>query len=539
MQRRFTRFFSLPIEKFCITKSIQDCPTFRKRPLLHLSHPPSPKPVHMDPNPSTVTSFYRRPLPSSLISLSSKEGEQMFREVLIQECCSKPALQLLSHYVTQSEPAYCGLASLAMVLNALEIDPGRIWKGPWRWFSEELLDCCTPLEKVKVDGVTMGEFVRLAVCNGAEATQFFGDSFTEDEFRQEIIRVANSSELFMVVSYCRTSLGQTGIGHFSPVAAYHAKSDKALVLDVARFKYPPYWVDVRTLYESLLPVDPTTERSRGYILVRRSTVAPLVFCRLSLYKCSWAHTFRFIYYSLPQQLAAIPDHKPHHTTAKVTNSADGSGTASQCTIPDASMGSCADRELMFVLHAVLGSLPVGFGNLIRTITEDVSGDIPVEHKELIATIASALETTRLFHLVGKVVQDGVQLPAHWRPHSTHMAALLLFSLPDMVFSPLAPNLKVIWNALRTEAIPPELRSEIEALRSQLEQLSTLIPDEKLLQCSGSHDDHQIPHPRPIVQHDARPSCCKKGEIQPADDSNTSGSSTNADSRICPHCRRPF
>jgi hypothetical protein len=33
-----------------------------------------------------------------------------------------------------------------MVLNALAIDPQRIWKGPWRWFSEELLDCCSPLE---------------------------------------------------------------------------------------------------------------------------------------------------------------------------------------------------------------------------------------------------------------------------------------------------------------------------------------------------------------------------------------------------------
>jgi len=33
-----------------------------------------------------------------------------------------------------------------MALNALSIDPGRVWKGPWRWFSEEMLDCCTPLE---------------------------------------------------------------------------------------------------------------------------------------------------------------------------------------------------------------------------------------------------------------------------------------------------------------------------------------------------------------------------------------------------------
>lgn len=33
----------------------------------------------------------------------------------------------------QDEPAYCGLASLAMTLNTLSIDPRRTWKGPWRW----------------------------------------------------------------------------------------------------------------------------------------------------------------------------------------------------------------------------------------------------------------------------------------------------------------------------------------------------------------------------------------------------------------------
>lgn len=34
---------------------------------------------------------------------------------------------------SQDEPAYCGLASLAMTLNTLNIDPRRTWKGPWRW----------------------------------------------------------------------------------------------------------------------------------------------------------------------------------------------------------------------------------------------------------------------------------------------------------------------------------------------------------------------------------------------------------------------
>jgi len=48
----------------------------------------------------------------------------------------------MEQFNTQDEPAFCGLASLSMVLNALAIDPRRPWKGVWRWFSEDLLDCC-------------------------------------------------------------------------------------------------------------------------------------------------------------------------------------------------------------------------------------------------------------------------------------------------------------------------------------------------------------------------------------------------------------
>jgi glutathione gamma-glutamylcysteinyltransferase len=37
--------------------------------------------------------------------------------------------KLISYYQTQSDPAFCGLATLSVVLNALAIDPGRKWKG--------------------------------------------------------------------------------------------------------------------------------------------------------------------------------------------------------------------------------------------------------------------------------------------------------------------------------------------------------------------------------------------------------------------------
>jgi Phytochelatin synthase len=71
----------------------------------------------------------------------------------------------------------------------------------------------------------------------------------------------------LVASYSREGLGQTGDGHFSPIGAYHSASDTCLVLDVARFKYPPYWVPVSTLYEAMRHIDSVTLQPRGWSIV--------------------------------------------------------------------------------------------------------------------------------------------------------------------------------------------------------------------------------------------------------------------------------
>ena len=62
-----------------------------------------------------------------------------------------------------------------------------------------------------------------------------------------------------VGSYSRKVLQQTGDGHYSPIAGYHVKKDMVLILDVARFKYPPHWADVDNLYDAMCTKDPKTE----------------------------------------------------------------------------------------------------------------------------------------------------------------------------------------------------------------------------------------------------------------------------------------
>jgi hypothetical protein len=53
------------------------------------------------------------------------------------------------------------------------------------------------------------------------------------------------------------------------VAAYHAKSDQVLILDVARYRYPSVWVPLRDLWQALRSIDRSSYQSRGLLLINR------------------------------------------------------------------------------------------------------------------------------------------------------------------------------------------------------------------------------------------------------------------------------
>ena len=82
--------------------------------------------------------------------------------------------------------------------------------------------------------------------------------------------IESCSGMRMIVNFSRKELQQTGEhGHFSCIGAYEADSDMALVMETARFKYPPFWVPTSLLYKAMLSTDPDSGFSRGYLLVER------------------------------------------------------------------------------------------------------------------------------------------------------------------------------------------------------------------------------------------------------------------------------
>ncbi|GMH66772.1 hypothetical protein TrST_g7482 [Triparma strigata] len=287
----------------------------------------SPAPAVSD-KPSVRFSFHGRKLPKNLTPLNSPAGRNIFKRSLVTSENMNIYFPLTSQFLTQSEPAYCGITSMAMGLNALGVDPTTFrWKGGWRWFTEDVFleqfKALGDIEDIKREGITMDDFYRLGKNYGLELSMIRPDEVMSadssnsglDDFRSSIISsvvggpvpppdTSVSSEndcscdnctsstpsdsfgslspdctiettpqaTVMVVSFSRASLGQTGDGHFSPIGGYDSATDRALVLDVARFKYPPYWVGVSDLWEAMKPVDSATGMSRGYFLMKRKYI---------------------------------------------------------------------------------------------------------------------------------------------------------------------------------------------------------------------------------------------------------------------------
>ncbi|HEY6880434.1 MAG TPA: phytochelatin synthase family protein [Polyangiales bacterium] len=255
-----------------------------------------------------TNTLYRRPLPEDLIAFSSTRGRAVFREALALGGLDG-YFQLAEQFHTQADPAFCGLGSLVVALNALGVDPGRLWKGPWRWFAEELLDCCIPLERVRERGMNLDELACLARCNGAQVQLQRAESSDVDALRAALAQAARG-ESVVIAAYDRASLGQTGSGHFSPLGGFHAERDLALILDVARFKYPPHWASTLALWRAMGPIDPDTGRSRGWLVLRASPGAAGLGFSLRCAEDSLAglsDRLRALRTSNAQQLTALVD----------------------------------------------------------------------------------------------------------------------------------------------------------------------------------------------------------------------------------------
>lgn len=70
-------------------------------------------------------------------------------------------------------------------------------------------------------------------------------------FRYDLETTCSSYDTVMLLNYSRQAFRQTGTGHFAAVGGYHKPDGKLLLMDTARFKYPPHWVRLDKMLQAL------------------------------------------------------------------------------------------------------------------------------------------------------------------------------------------------------------------------------------------------------------------------------------------------
>jgi hypothetical protein len=205
-----------------------------------------------------------------LIPLDADDGR-----VLLARSVAQPDLTpLLEHFTAQEHGAYCGVASMVVALNALGVPAPSMAEGSrfhyhtqQNFFSNPGVEAVATADFIQHHGMTLDQLgAFLAAFPLTVQVTRAGDS-TLSAFRQRAIaNLERPGDLFLV-NFHRPEIGQEGGGHISPLAAYDAASDRFLLLDVARYRYPPTWIPARALYDAMNTTDRSTGLTRGFVEV--------------------------------------------------------------------------------------------------------------------------------------------------------------------------------------------------------------------------------------------------------------------------------
>ena len=209
-------------------------------------------------------------LPDNLAGFSTHEGEAYFAESDAREAY----FPLASNFLTQKTQAYCGVASIVMVLNALGVPAPPVPEyAPYRTFTQDNVlndetDAVLPRETLARQGMTLDQIGAILATERVKAEVHHASDSSVDEFRKLSSAYLGEPGHFVIVNYLRRALGEQTGGHISPLAAYDAKADRFLILDVARYKYPPVWVKTSDLFDAMNTTDSDNDnKTRGYVLI--------------------------------------------------------------------------------------------------------------------------------------------------------------------------------------------------------------------------------------------------------------------------------
>lgn len=234
------------------------------------------------------------PAITTLVPFNSEEGMAM----LARASARQDFAALANQFEPQSNIAFCGPTSAAIVLNALQagradlpVDRSRLQPEDTRHLPP-MIELAVPRhtqESVlsrghKTRAQVLGQPVNGGIlgsrdpgfqlrqldetlrAHGARTRLVIVDDARPDKpVRDELIDNLRRAGDYVIVNYKRGELGQKGGAHLSPLAAYDSVADAFLVMDVNPAAAGWVWVPASLLIKAMRTFD--TVENRGYILV--------------------------------------------------------------------------------------------------------------------------------------------------------------------------------------------------------------------------------------------------------------------------------
>jgi Phytochelatin synthase len=214
------------------------------------------------------------PLSPNLIGFNSDEGEKL----LIDSKSREDFFPLTTQFITQNNQAYCGVASIVMVLNSLGIPAPEVPQyKPYRvftqenFFSNEKTKKVLPPEVVSQKGMTLAQIGGFLASYGVKVNVYHAGDTTLEKFRSLAADNLKQPGNFILINYLRKEIGQEKGGHISPLAAYNEQTDRFLILDVSRYKYPPVWVRAADLWKAMATTDSESGKTRGFVFASKGS----------------------------------------------------------------------------------------------------------------------------------------------------------------------------------------------------------------------------------------------------------------------------
>ena len=211
------------------------------------------------------------PIPVDLFPLAHPVGQQR----LFESNYAQAYWGIANYFETQRNQAFCSVASSVIALNALGVPrPANSQYPDFVFFTQDSFfskidPALADPNIVSVEGMTLQQLTKVLAAFPVRVESRYGNQMTIDEFRTAMKENLRYSDRVVLLNFDRKSLSEIGGGHWSPLAAYHPASDSVLVMDVARYKYPPLWVSAKELFAGTQGLDRVSGKSRGFVVISK------------------------------------------------------------------------------------------------------------------------------------------------------------------------------------------------------------------------------------------------------------------------------